>query len=207
MIIKVCGMRDPGNIRAVEEAGADWLGFIFFAKSPRYVDQVPSYLPERAKRVGVFVNATEDDILRHVEAYRLDLVQLHGRETPELCSGLRGRGIRVMKVFYLRTPEDITQLTPYNGCADLFHFDTPCPEYGGSGRGFDWSLLSHYKGDTPFMLSGGLKPSSLEALAAFSHPQWMGIDINSGFETAPAMKDPASIRDFINRFKSKLNNE
>ena len=195
-------MRDPDNIRAVEAAGADWLGLIFYPKSPRYVDAMPSYLPRRSKRVGVFVSASEEDILSHVEAYRLDIVQLHGKESPELCSSLRSKGIHVMKVFTLNKPEDINQVTPYEGRADLFHFDTPCPEYGGSGRGFDWSLLSHYKGDTPFMLSGGLKPSSLEALASFSHPRWMGIDLNSGFETAPAMKDATMLADFIKTFKA-----
>ena len=196
-------MRDPKNIHEVEEAGADWVGFIFFKKSPRYVAQKPAYLPERAKRVGVFVNASETEIESIADDFRLDFVQLHGKESPELCQAIRDKGHKVIKVFSLKSEADLSQTEAYNGCADFFLFDTPCKEYGGSGRCFDWSLLSGYCGTTPFILSGGLNPGSVDALKSFSHPLWAGIDLNSGFETAPAMKDAQALKEFIDKVKSE----
>lgn len=195
-------MRCPENIREVEQAGADWIGFIFFSKSPRYVAEVPAYLPGQAKRIGVFVNEDESGIKERVKAFRLDYVQLHGHEQPDLCQKLQAQGIGVIKVFSLKSPEDVQQTLPYEGTADYFLFDTPCTGHGGSGKCFDWSLLDHYSGQTPFLLSGGLSPDSLEALSAFYHPRWAGIDLNSGFETAPALKDALAIRQFIKQFKT-----
>ena len=171
MIIKVCGMREPENIRAIENTGADWIGFICYERSPRFVADTPAYLPCHAKRVGVFVNAGFDTITARAEALRLDYVQLHGTESPELCLELRSAG------------------------------------HGGSGKAFDWSLLRFYLGDVPFLLSGGICPESLEALRRFHHPQWAGIDLNSGFETAPAVKDAGKLKAFIERINNvSMNN-
>ncbi len=202
MIIKVCGMREAGNIRNVETTGTDWMGFIFYAPSSRFVSSVPEYLPTKVKRVGVFVNSPMDYILQQARLMQLELIQLHGEESPELCTQLRKEGFKVIKAFSLKTEDDIRNTDIYNSCCDYFLFDTPCTGYGGSGKKFDWQLLEHYKGNVPFLLSGGLSPDSLEELSRFHHPRWAGIDLNSGFETSPAVKDAEAIRTFIKKFKS-----
>lgn len=204
MIVKVCGMRAADNIRQVEECGADWMGFIFFSRSPRFVAEVPHYLPSKQKRVGVFVNASYDEIKARVEAFGLDAVQLHGAEKADLCMRLRNDGLTVVKAFSLRSAADVQQTDGYIGACDYFLFDTPTAAYGGSGRMFDWTLLQAYKGPTPFLLSGGLALDSLEALAAFSHSQWAGIDLNSGFETQPALKNPQALKSFISKFRKSI---
>lgn len=203
MKVKVCGMREAENIRAVEEAGADYMGFICYDRSPRYVAETPTYLPS-CRRVGVFVNADYATVLHRIKALKLDLVQLHGKESPELCCLLKQQGVGVIKAFALRHNKDVTQTIPYDNreTCDFFLFDTPCESYGGSGHTFNWQLLESYTGHTPFFLSGGLNADSLSALTHFHHPRWIGIDVNSGFETAPALKDSDALRTFIKQFKN-----
>lgn len=196
MIIKVCGLREADNIRAVEAAGADWVGFIFYERSPRYVSEVPSYLPERALRVGVFVSPRYGEVMQHVEDYGLQAVQLHGEATPELCRKLRERGLIVIRV--IPADERLSKRTGlYLNCVDYFLFDTPTMMHGGSGRTFNWSLLEAYTGSVPFLLSGGIGPDCVEALREFHHPRWVGIDLNSRFEKAAALKDTTLIKQFI----------
>lgn len=127
MIIKVCGMREPENIRAIENTGADWIGFICYERSPRFVADTPAYLPRHAKRVGVFVNAGFDTITARAEALRLDYVQLHGTESPELCLELRCHGFHLIKAFAPRTPADLEQTIPYLPLCDYLLFDTRVP--------------------------------------------------------------------------------
>lgn len=201
MIVKVCGMVHARNIRDVEAAGADWMGFICYPRSPRCLSGVPACMPRRARRVGVFVDEAVGTILSRVRELGLDTVQLHGAEPPALCGLLRAQGLRVVKAFALRAPDDVAAVRDYASVCDYFLFDTPCAGHGGSGRTFDWSLLSAYEGDVPFLLSGGLRPESLQALSRFAHPRWAGIDLNSGFETSPGVKDAAALADFIARFK------
>ena len=200
-------MREPENIRAIENTGADWIGFIYYERSPRFVADTPAYLPRHAKRVGVFVNAGFDTITARAEALRLDYVQLHGTESPKLCLELRCHGFHLIKAFAPRTPADLEQTIPYLPLCDYLLFDTPSAGHGGSGKAFDWSLLRFYLGDVPFLLSGGICPESLEALRRFHHPQWAGIDLNSGFETAPGIKDAEKLKKFIERINNvSMNN-
>ena len=201
MIIKVCGMRDAENIRAVErEAAPDWMGFIFYAPSPRYVAERPDYLPEECRRVGVFVRATYREIISRVEAFGLQAVQLHGEVYPEQCRKLRERGLTVLRA--LPVDEHLAVATQqYEGCVDYFLFDTPTPLHGGSGLRYDWKKLQVYHGHTPFLLSGGLKADLLKELLHFRHPRWAGIDLNSGFEMAPALKDVQTLKPFIQAFR------
>ena len=206
MIVKVCGMREAENIRQVEQTGADWMGFIDYEGSPRYVAGVPEYLPETVQKAGVFVNASLSRIRERAAAWQLDYIQLHGKESPEFCREVQQTGIRVIKAFSLRTPDDLLATESYAACCDYFLFDTPCNGFGGSGKSFDWEMLTHYHGETPFLLSGGLKPESLDALLDFSHPHWAGIDLNSGFEQAPGLKDAAFLSDFIDSFKQNKYN-
>ena len=200
MIIKVCGMRDAENIRAVEQLLASWMGFIFWPKSSRYVSERPSYLPTHCKRVGVFVDADIEQIKHTVEDYALDIVQLHGHETPEFLRQLRsvfGHPIAIIKAFNIATEDDLKATQAYEGIADYFLFDTKGQSVGGNGEKFDWSVLDAYDGSTPFLLSGGIGPDDAERVKTFSHPRCIGIDLNSRFESAPGLKDSILIKQFL----------
>ena len=149
MIIKVCGMREPENIRAIEQAGADWMGFIFFPRSARYVSHRPEYLPEQCRRIGVFVNESTENILPKAQEFGLHDIQLHGRETPEQCRELKAAGQEVIKVFSIACESDLQLTGRYEDSCDYFLFDTACPGYGGSGKTFNWDILRVYQGKTP----------------------------------------------------------
>ena len=200
MIVKVCGMREAENIRAVEALGVDWMGFIFWEHSSRCVSQRPAYLPTRAKRVGVFVDESLDVVCQHVEAFGLDVVQLHGSESPTYLRDLRSScdaRLLIVKAFSIATRDDLLQTSLYEGIADFFLFDTKAQLVGGNGRKFDWSVLAHYDGSTPFLLSGGIGPDDASRLSAFSHPRLAGIDLNSRFEAAPALKNVELLKQFL----------
>ena len=201
MIIKVCGMKYAGNIRALDKLKPDMTGFIFHSSSPRFADAVPEYMPALSLRVGVFVNSDTDYILYKVSEFGLNLVQLHGNESPEQCRAIRSKGIDIIKTFSLKAADADTLTAPYDGLCRYYLFDTPCAAYGGSGKTFDWTLTQSYHGKTPFLLSGGIRPESLEQISSFRHPFFAGIDINSGFETAPGMKDTEAIYEFIKRLR------
>lgn len=200
MIVKVCGLREAENIRAVEEAGTDWFGFIFYPQSPRFVDKTPAYLPRHGLRVGVFVHPDFREVTRRVRQFGLQAVQFHGTASPDVCQTYRERGLVVIRALSA-TLESLAETAAYTGKTDYFLFDTPTLHFGGSGRTYNWTLLHRYEGQTPFLLSGGLSPNSLPALQKFHHPLLAGYDLNSGFETAPAMKDAATIKRFIQEIK------
>lgn len=194
-------MRRGGNIRAVERLGVDWMGFIFYPKSQRFVEKMPSYLPKNAKRVGVFVNETIEKILQYVKNYDLDIVQLHGDELPVMCRDLKEKGVRVIKAFGVAVKEDLEAVKPYIGVCDFFLFDTKSPDKGGSGNVFPWNILKTYRGNTPFLLSGGIGMGSVEDLCRFKHPQWVGVDLNSCFEVSAGEKDALLLERFIEKIK------
>ncbi len=209
MIVKVCGMREPDNIRALEQLDVDWMGFIFYPKSPRFVETLPHYMPQTTKRIGVFVDNTTADVVEKVREYGLHGVQLHGNMSADYCLRLRDelrtldREVLLIKVFSIATAADLQQTEAYDGLCDYYLFDTRCPELGGSGRSFPWEILHDYRGETPFLLSGGISAGHVDQLAHFSHPGWAGIDLNSRFEVRPGYKDIASIDTFIhNLFKT-----
>ena len=188
-------MREADNIREVEALGIDLMGFIFWPKSKRYVVEPPQYLPTQVKKVGVFVDAILEDVRQHIQDYQLDIIQLHGHETPAFAQALKPAVI--IKAFNIATAEDLMQTKPYEGIVDYFLFDTKAQLPGGSGEQFDWSVLSHYEGTTPFLLSGGIGPDDAERIKAFHHPRCIGFDLNSRFEIAPALKDVNQLREFI----------
>lgn len=201
-IIKVCGMRDAENIREVEALGIDLMGFIFWPKSSRYVSERPNYMPTKCKRVGVFVDASIDDIRQHVADYVLDIIQLHGSESPDYIRALRlddGCAPVIIKAFNIATKEDLEDTKSYEGIVDYFLFDTKGPSVGGNGAKFDWTVLADYVGETPFLLSGGIGPDDAEHIHAIHHPRCIGIDLNSRFETVPAIKDVAALRRFLSQ--------
>lgn len=201
MIVKVCGMREADNIRQVDTLqSVDWMGFIFYPPSSRFVAEVPAYLPQHSKRVGVFVNATLPDIRQRQEEFSFDLIQLHGDEPPLFCHALRTHlkaGTQIIKMIAITSPEDLEKTHPYEDDVDYFLFETKCSSYGGSGQQFNWNILQHYTGKTPFLITGGIGAKDTEKVKAFQHPQFAGIDLNSGFETAPAHKDPKLIQNFL----------
>ncbi len=194
-------MRDGENILAVEALGVDWIGFIFYPASKRYVDIIPSYLPKEAKRVGVFVNESISTILEKSALFSLDIVQLHGDEPPKLCQELIDKQIKVMKAFGVASTFPTEKIMQFEGSCNYFVFDTQTSSYGGSGRKFDWDILQNYQGNTPFLLSGGISSDDVSAIQDFSHPLCIGIDINSQFELSPTNKDIQSIQQFIKSLK------
>lgn len=208
-IIKVCGMRDRTNIAAVEALGVDLLGLIFASRSPRFVCSPLPAPSDATPRVGVFVDASEDFILKMVVEYGLGKVQLHGSESAARCRALAARlpdGVTLIKAFSVGGDAPLPDTAPYEGICEFFIFDTACACRGGSGRHFDWSVLDGYRGSTPFLLSGGIGPDSLDRLAEFRHPLWAGVDLNSRFETAPALKDVGLLSDFIKQYRKQPKN-
>ncbi len=158
----------------------------------------------RPKNVGVFVDEMPQSIVTRVYNYNLDYVQLHGNELPVMIDNLRRsidpdihRNIQIIKAISVKSKDDIQQWKAYQGHADMLLFDTRCPGYGGSGDQFDWSVLEAYDGDIPFLLSGGIGSDDVERVKAFEHPMCVGIDLNSRFETEPAMKDVELLKKFI----------
>ena len=218
MTVKVCGMRDGENIRQVAALGVDWIGMIFWAKSPRNVTMIPTHagiIPDRGSisplsthhsplKVGVFVDEMAQNIITRVVNFQLDLIQLHGRETPTLIRNLRRTldpdirpGIKIIKAISVSSRDDIAAYKDYADCVDYFLFDTKCPSVGGSGQQFDWSVLDAYDGDVPFLLSGGICPDDAERVRNFHHPKCIGIDLNSRFETEPGLKDITKLKQFL----------
>lgn len=193
-------MRDSENIRAIEQTKADLMGFIFHPKSPRFVASLPEYMPKKQKRVGVFVNASLEQILAKAQKFSLEYIQLHGNEPPAFCSELKNRGLKVIRAQRIANADDIIRAESYN-MADLMIFDTKTQLYGGSGKKFNWQLLENYKGCVPFLLSGGIRSDTFEEIKAFFHPQFAGIDLNSGFEISPALKDVGKLNNFIEKIK------
>lgn len=193
-------MRDSENIRAIEQTKADLMGFIFHPKSPRFVASLPEYMPKKQKRVGVFVNASLEQILAKAQKFSLEYIQLHGDEPPAFCSELKNRGLKVICAQRIANADDIIRAESYN-MADLMIFDTKTELYGGSGKKFNWQLLENYKGCVPFLLSGGIRSDTFEEIKAFFHPQFAGIDLNSGFEIYPALKDVGNLNNFIEKIK------
>lgn len=215
MQLKICGMKQPQNIADVAALNPDYLGFIFYEKSKRYVGEdfdgaLTYHLPKGIKKVGVFVDANLEYILTKVEKYGLDLVQLHGEETPEFCRDFRranhrdfGTGgiafaqnitkndlkTKIIKVFSIGETFDFTQLEPYKPYCDYFLFDTKGKEKGGNGFIFNWNILKKYDNEKPFFLSGGLSLENIEAVKKLSNLNIIAIDVNSGFEIEAGLKN------------------
>ncbi|MDR2498044.1 MAG: phosphoribosylanthranilate isomerase [Tannerellaceae bacterium] len=201
MIIKVCGLKYPDNIADLASVDVDMLGFIFYDKSPRYCKPEAHISSVKHKlRVGVFVNSSFDEITDIVSVCGLNAVQLHGEEAPDLCRKLADRRLVVIKALPASSANDLQKAEAYIGAVDYILFDTPCEAFGGSGLSFDHSILLSYASAIPFLLSGGLRPDSLEGIRAFMRiapPTFAGIDLNSGFEIEPGLKNIAALQRFV----------
>ena len=188
-------MREAENIREVEALGVDLMGFIFWPKSSRYVSERPDYLPTKCKRVGVFVDENIAQVKAIANEYSLDYIQLHGKENTDYVKTLEG--YHLIKAFNIATPEDFEACKAHEGLVDFFLFDTKGKSVGGNGEKFDWSILSAYQGNTPFLLSGGIGPDDAASVRAIHHPKFAGVDLNSRFEIEPALKNVEQLRKFI----------
>lgn len=203
MIVKVCGMRQAENICAVASLGIDLIGFIFYPPSPRYVSDVPVMTPESIGRVGVFVDAPFDTMMQTAHRHLLTHIQLHGDESPELCRRLKNEGYTVMKAIRVASADSFNKCTEYEYVVDMFLFDTASAAYGGSGSKFDWSLIStYYTCELPYLLSGGINMYDIESILKIEDSRLLGVDLNSCFESAPALKDVK----LLNQFIKQLNN-
>jgi len=208
-LVKICGVTDEAALDAAVENNADFLGFVFFDKSPRAIApekaaELCDALPDRIERVGLFVNPTNDDlddVLRHV---RLDMVQLHGSETPERVDEIRMEfGVRVMKAIGIMTNDDVAKAAAFEGHADWLLFDAKAPAEsdrpGGLGEAFPWPLMQTFQSETPWLLAGGLNPDNVTR--AISESGTGGVDVSSGVENAPGSKDPSRIAAFLKAAK------
>jgi phosphoribosylanthranilate isomerase len=197
MLVKVCGIKSSLNLRDISKIGVDMVGFNFFRQSPRYMEEKSFPLPNHLKKVGVFVNATIDEIQEKISAYQLDFVQLHGDETLSFTMDVH-QIIPTIKVFRIGYGIDSTCLNEYSFC-HYFLFDTASRLYGGSGVKFDWNMLKSVDVKVPFFLSGGIGPEDVTEILNLKrqNDQFAGIDINSKFETFPGFKDIQKISQFL----------
>lgn len=206
MKIKVCGITDNANMQSIASCKPDYMGLIFHPDSKRYVGrninlQAPISILKDILKVGVFVNTSLAEIYSAVEDYKLDLIQLHGDERPGMCRTIRA--IRpVIKAFQINEHFDFESLQGYKDACDYFLFDTASISYGGSGKTFNWTLLNRYKLSVPFFLSGGINQMHTLLIKMLSHPALYGVDINSGFEDAPGIKNTQQIQTFINEIRN-----
>ena len=234
MRIKICGMKYQDNLIDIAELQPDYLGFIFYEKSARFFNGIIPKLPKNIKKVGVFVDASIEEIVEKVEHYGLDLVQLHGKESVVFCLDLkaclveRSRNLDsknpasqtladgcqvpavagIIKVFSIKDHFNFDQLTAYESVCDYFLFDTKGQLPGGNGYTFNWEVLKNYPSTKPYFLSGGIGLEEIHNLNEFLRRQESqychAIDINSKFEIEPGLKDIILLKEFKNRMKSNL---
>lgn len=193
MKLKVCGLNNEENIRQIIGSKPDFMGFIFYERSPRYIGKLSDVdviksIPKEIKKVGVFVNAHFDTIIMQVKEFGLDYVQLHGEESVSFCGSIKELGIGVIKVFGIHDEFDFSQVNLFSKVSDYFLFDTKTKQHGGSGEQFDWRLLQNQEFDRHIILSGGITLTDVGKIKR-EFPKVYAIDINSRFETQAGIKD------------------
>jgi len=200
-------MRDKENILEVAALLPDFMGFIFFPPSPRYVGDdfsIPPEFPEATERVGVFVNEGIETVLDKVARHKLNVVQLHGNETPAICQTLKSKGVKVIKVFSINDDFDFSITKQYQPTVDFFLFDTKGKYYGGNAQTFSWEILKKYNQQVPFFLSGGLSLDNLSGIADLRDMNLYALDVNSGVEIKPGWKDVERISTLKDRLVSLI---
>lgn len=209
MQVKVCGLRLNEDIASVASSGADYIGLIFYPGSSRYaagiadptlMEMISRTYP-KVKRVGVFVDADADEVRITAEKFHLNALQFHGEESPEYCSQF-ANDYTVIKAFAIAEQADFEKCEAYERVCQLFLFDTAGPLYGGNGFSWDWTMLVHYSGNVPFLVSGGIGQSDVLKVGQIRHPQFAGIDINSGFEVYPGVKNTEAVKLFVRIIKA-----
>jgi phosphoribosylanthranilate isomerase len=209
-LVKICGLSTPETLDVALDAGADMVGFVFFPPSPRNIsfEQARALgvrVKGRARKVALTVDADDALFEKIIEALKPDMLQLHGHETPQRVAAIRESfGLPVMKVLPIETRADLAAIAPYTKVADRLLFDARPPRDatrpGGLGKPFDWHLLEDLKLSIPFMLSGGLHAGNVAEALAITKAG--GVDVSSGVESAPGVKDPDKIRGFIRAARS-----
>ncbi|MBT3242039.1 MAG: phosphoribosylanthranilate isomerase [Bacteroidetes bacterium] len=203
--IKICGITDPDNLIDIIRLGPEFIGLIFYEKSPRFVTEISRMipilsLPRQYKLIGVFVNESLDKILEISIIARLDGVQLHGSESPEFCRECQNNGLFVIKAFGVGKEFNFEDIDIYQPNIDLFLFDSNSPGHGGSGNKFEWNVLSAYHGETPFLLSGGVSPDDQITV---KNSSFLGVDLNSRFEIKAGLKNIESLNYFITKYRNE----
>ena len=210
MKIKVCGLKHPENIKAITGLKPDYVGFICYGRSPRYIDTLAAdavaEIPLSIHKTGVFVNETAETIEALIGKYGFDIIQLHGDESPEFSNAFRGQ-VTVIKAFGVDNDFNFDQLQAYANKVDYFMFDTKTSGYGGSGKTFDWSILNNYKLNIPFFLSGGISLDNINEVKNIAHPQFYAVDLNSRFETEPGVKDLEKLKNAFDTIRNNITNE
>jgi len=199
-------MRDASNMKEIAEANPDFMGFIFYRGSKRYVGEETgnalfTKVPMGIIRTGVFLNEDNNTILNISARTGLEMIQLHGNEPPAACKELKSSGLTVVKTFNIGDDFNFEKLEKYASVCDYFLFDTKSPLHGGTGKKFDWKRLEEYSMDKPFFLSGGIGPEDADAVKSFVNRGLYAVDINSRFEITPGIKDADKVRKFINDIK------
>jgi phosphoribosylanthranilate isomerase len=197
--LKVCGLTQKSNLESVVASGVDFAGLIFYQKSPRYMaDKLLSAdldaYREHVSFVGVFVNETLEVLIELSRQFQLNIIQLHGIESPEYCQNVQEQGFQVMKVFGVGESFDFSSLKPYLPVVDYFLFDTKSPQYGGTGVSFQWSVLKDYPYDKPFWVGGGVSVENLPSLLSLHLPHLYAVDMNSALEISPGLKDISKVK-------------
>ncbi|HLS37927.1 MAG TPA: phosphoribosylanthranilate isomerase [Sphingobacterium bovisgrunnientis] len=200
--IKVCGMRDADNIRQLVTLPIDYIGFIFYAKSARFVSENPEInIPHSIKKVGVFVNSSKEEIRAKTKEFDLQVVQLHGDESPEFCQEIKDLDVETFKAFGIDEEFDWESIEAYENKVDYFLFDTKSKQYGGTGQTFNWEKLKANPYNTHYWLSGGISLDNIEEAANFEDNRLYGLDLNSKFEIEPALKNIHSLTQAISIIK------
>lgn len=206
--IKICGMYDPLNVKRIAEARPDFMGFIFYPGSPRYIGTEPDpdlflNVPSDILKTGVFVNENLRNVLDLAFRTGLNLIQLHGNESPAYCYQLRSSGLKIIKTFSVTGFVDFELLEPYVPACDYFLFDTKTEKFGGSGIKFDWGKIAGYHLDKPFFISGGIGPEDSGLLRTLENKGFFAVDVNSRFETSPGIKNISLLKTFIDDIKKE----
>lgn len=202
MKIKVCGMREIENTRQVKELNPDYMGFIFYPKSQRYVEHIDKRqfnLLSPIKKTAVFVNATLDEVKSIIQEYGFDAVQLHGSESLAYCQALKREGVEVIKAFGIHEAFEWKALVSYQEGIDYFLFDTFTKMHGGSGKTFNWEVLKDYSLTKPYFLSGGIGPENIESALQIKDERLYGLDLNSKFEISPGLKNIELLKTVLKR--------
>lgn len=206
MKLKICGLKQSENIREINELRPDFMGFIFYPKSKRFVEmksieEVFRNIDAQITKTAVFVNESVEYMQNILKNYGFNAAQLHGNEKPGTALELKKMGYLLIKAFSINDNFNFELPHQFEGVCDYFLFDTATKQYGGSGKKFNWDLLENYQGQTPFLLSGGISLNDVREIKMLQHPLMAGIDVNSGFEIEPGLKDIDLLKKFIKEIR------
>ena len=206
MKIKVCGMRHQSNIEDLVQLNPDYLGFIFYPESKRFIgNQIPveilAIIPDRIQKVGVFVDEPFESLVDMFRNNQLDIIQLHGSKSLSYCEKLKKLNIPIIKAFRITPDFNFATIKPFDNYCDYYLFDTAGALPGGTGLKFDWEKLDEYNGKIPFFLSGGIQQTDAEAIKSLTYPKFHGIDLNSRFEIEPGLKDIPKLDSFFKEIR------